>query len=397
MESNWSGRGQHAEYNRTEISELPLVAERLLGTSATARVDSVRCRRIRLARKTVQCNRRMTRKDVMKEVEHLQRIHHRPIVRLIGTYTTSSRDLSVLLYPVAEYNLEQFLATADDPYDDYIIHGVHTHVEGAGILCKRIALQNIFGCLADAVRYIHTRAIKHMDIKPKNILIRAAGYYCLPETPLYTVFLADFGIARSYASVAHADTEGPTSFTRKYAAPEVVVQARRGLSADIFSLGCVFVEVCVALSSNVDHNAPESALDANEAGDGSYSANIPANVTLLDGMSFCASNDGQQSGLVVQMDRLKPTLSEMLSSDPDDRPSIHYVSQYTGPCKCRGSSWQPQLEVARDLNRPMIKARHLTFLALQGVEAQLSTTERLDWVRKQLAPFDETSATIPKT
>ena len=48
---NWSGRGQHAEFDLTEEDLIPLIHEKVLGYSATALVDSVRCRRIRLARK----------------------------------------------------------------------------------------------------------------------------------------------------------------------------------------------------------------------------------------------------------------------------------------------------------------------------------------------------------
>jgi hypothetical protein len=52
-EMGWSGRGQHAEFNHDEFPQIPLVTERILGHSRTAVVESVRCKRIRLARKTV--------------------------------------------------------------------------------------------------------------------------------------------------------------------------------------------------------------------------------------------------------------------------------------------------------------------------------------------------------
>ena len=55
--------------------------------------------------------------------------------------------------------------------------------------------------------------------------------------------MTDFGISRSYRELELADTDGPTSFTWKYAAPEVIQQDLRGLSADIFSLGCVLTEM----------------------------------------------------------------------------------------------------------------------------------------------------------
>ncbi|KAF2022773.1 kinase-like protein, partial [Setomelanomma holmii] len=87
-----------------------------------------------------------------------------------------------------------------------------------------------------AVSFIHSRNVKHMDIKPKNILVRqVAG--------AVKVYVADFGIARSYKTAAESFTDTPISFTRTYAAPEVVMQDIRVNPADIFSLSCVFIEM----------------------------------------------------------------------------------------------------------------------------------------------------------
>ncbi|KAF1980167.1 hypothetical protein BU23DRAFT_396924, partial [Bimuria novae-zelandiae CBS 107.79] len=62
------------------------------------------------------------------------------------------------------------------------------------------------------------------------------------------VYITDFGLAKYYTSIATSETEGPTMFTRKYAAPEVVEQDKRGFAADIFSLGCVFVEIITVIT-----------------------------------------------------------------------------------------------------------------------------------------------------
>jgi serine/threonine protein kinase len=83
-----------------------------------------------------------------------------------------------------------------------------------------------------------------MDIKPQNILVRKRKDR---QGIFYKIYLTDFGIAHAYNQLQDVETEGPTSFTRKYAAPEVVVQESRGFPADIFPLGCVFLELCSAL------------------------------------------------------------------------------------------------------------------------------------------------------
>jgi serine/threonine protein kinase len=90
-----------------------------------------------------------------------------------------------------------------------------------------------------AVAYIHDQNVKHLDIKPLNILVTGSR-----------VYIADFGIARAYKTAEESNTDTPVSFTREYAAPEVVSQEYRDMSANIFSLGCVFMEIVAAALSS---------------------------------------------------------------------------------------------------------------------------------------------------
>lgn len=108
FEHNWSGRGQHVEYDQRSESDIPLSVERVLGYSASAIVESVMCRRLRLARKKIRCTRQLTKSDYVTEVEHLQRLQYAHIVRVVGTYTFR-KDLAILLYPVATWNLDEFM------------------------------------------------------------------------------------------------------------------------------------------------------------------------------------------------------------------------------------------------------------------------------------------------
>jgi hypothetical protein len=227
-ELDWSGRGQHVEYAADEETNIPLQKKEVLGYSATALVQSVQCRRIMLARKTIKCNRRLTKENVVVEVEHLQRLQHSHIVRVVGTYTLR-KSLSILLYPAADENLEELM----DDITDSVLKHEHRAVQ---------AMPQFFGCLSNAIDFIHSMNVKHMDIKPKNILVRQRNNW-------YKVYIADFGIARAYKSAAEAFTDSPVSFTRKYAAPEVIMQDTRGYPADIFSLGCVFIEMFATMAS----------------------------------------------------------------------------------------------------------------------------------------------------
>jgi hypothetical protein len=98
VEQDWSGRGQHAEFQKDEqklINEVLEVQENL-GSTRTAIVQSVKCRRILLARKTITCGKQtMTKQEAIEEVSHLTRLNHAYILRVVGTYV-KGRELSIL-------------------------------------------------------------------------------------------------------------------------------------------------------------------------------------------------------------------------------------------------------------------------------------------------------------
>jgi hypothetical protein len=66
-----------------------------------------------LAWKKIRCNWRLEREDVIKVVEHLQKLQHSHIVRAVGTYVFR-KELCILLYPATEWNLESFLDACVD-------------------------------------------------------------------------------------------------------------------------------------------------------------------------------------------------------------------------------------------------------------------------------------------
>ena len=247
-ERDWSGRGQHAEYAAEEANNIPLKTERTLGSTYTALVESVLCRRIRLARKTIRCRGRMRREDAITEVAHLHRLHHHHIVQVVGTYVLG-RDLCILLYPVAEYDLQSFIESIVDEIfspGDPRGRGPLNHLTK-----KKVEnIQHFFPCLARTMRFMHRARTKHMDIKPKNILVRNMEKSKAEHNSEFKIYIADFGIARTYQTVAESETDGHTAFTPMYSAPEVHSRQTRGFSADIFSLGLVYLEMMAILTSH---------------------------------------------------------------------------------------------------------------------------------------------------
>tara|TARA_R110002003_G_scaffold52_20_gene4500 strand:- start:2621 stop:4060 length:1440 start_codon:yes stop_codon:yes gene_type:complete len=339
-ELDWSGRGQHVEYSTVSEKAIPLKVEGLLGHSATAVVESVMCRRIRLARKKIRCTRPLHKVDYIAEVEHLHRLQHAHILRVVGTYT-HRKDLAILLYPVAPWNLDEFMDELLDTDSR-----VNADVLQFGTWRNRTAAKALrisFGCLTHALAFIHSKNVKHMDIKPKNILIRPMN----PSYSSYKIYIADFGIARSYKSANDAETDSPISFTRTYAAPEVVQQDTRGFSADIFSLGCVFLEMLATLVSKPSRNERQSLSDirTSSSRDSSYHANLDAIQAWYQHLFGAGVPD---AGMPEDIFYLVPRMIEHL---PDQRPAVTELSAKLSTLHCSRCDDGPEPFEAADQDR----------------------------------------------
>lgn len=98
-------------------------------------------------------------------------------------------------------------------------------------------LEQGFGCLSLGLAFMHVRNIRHKDIKPQNILVHH-------ERLIFT----DFGASLDFSN-GRATSEGrPSIWTRRYAPPGVLEYESRDPNADVFSLGCVFIEMFCALA-----------------------------------------------------------------------------------------------------------------------------------------------------
>lgn len=337
METNWSERGQHAEYAAYERGAIPLTVEKLLGRTQRAVVESVRCRRIRLARKTIKCYKRpgMTREDAIREVEHLQRVKHAHVVQIVGTYVIEN-ELAILTYPVAEWNLEDFMQSIFEDSVDSML--------------KAPYLERFITCLASTLNYLHSFPIKHMDIKPTNFLVRNVQNSTVNEHDLYKIYITDFGISRAYESLEDSETGSWTSYTRAYAAREVILQESRGLSADVFSLGCVYAEILAVIA---DTKAPDltsrtywdslhACRECPEIGFRAYQAAVSDICEWLAALPF------EQP----ELDSARNWSVKMLDHDPSKRPSANEVANDPSlPFGCPGCKSGPEaFEVAPPLN-----------------------------------------------
>ena len=112
---------------------------------------------------------------------------------------------------------------------------VHSRLRTGGRLAPKVAC-DIMWQAADALRYIHSRAILHGDIKTENIfLVRSA-------VQRRSVKLLDFGLARPDLGRGAGQIDG----TPEYLAPERIKGAPASTATDIYALGIVFFELMTA-------------------------------------------------------------------------------------------------------------------------------------------------------
>jgi serine/threonine protein kinase len=312
-ELNWSGKGQHVVYLPKDAIPLNVLSH--LGASSTAKVEKVLCRRIALARKTMRCSHQWTVEDALREVYHLQNLRHSHIVQLVGSYL-QGRNFSILMYPVADCHLGTFLEdTADSKGANLSVEDEASYQTRMGFLVESL------GCLTSAIAYIHEETTKHMDIKPQNILVRSIAF----ERYRWRIYLADFGLSRSFASQGHSQTDGPISRTPRYCAPEVYYYERRGRAADIFSLGCVFIEMMSVVKGKHPHDFAE--FRRGNGHDESFHANLERVLEWTDHIGGEPDSPYLLNHSIYRQLWLEPeevsVLKNMVAYEPEARPTAH--------------------------------------------------------------------------
>ncbi|KAJ4377488.1 hypothetical protein N0V83_000313 [Neocucurbitaria cava] len=220
---------RHTHFAKGE--EFPLTIGDVLGHGGYGSVRKVysplsgRTYALKTFRRTKQ-NRREV-ESFMTELQILQRIDHHHCVELIASYT-DPKTFGLIMSPVADCNLSMFYNRVTGNEDN-----------------QRI-LRTFFGCLAHALWFLHDSKIRHRDIKPENILVKGSE-----------VYLADFGVSLDWANLVRSTTTEDSAKSWIYCAPEVAKLQKRNSSADIWSLGCVFIEMLTVLKGFTAHDLRE--------------------------------------------------------------------------------------------------------------------------------------------
>jgi hypothetical protein len=299
-EYDWCGRGMHVDFEPGE--KIPLEVCDSVGHGSTSSVDIVKCRRIKLARKLTYLTPRTDKKALLKEVQALQKLKHAHVVQLIGTYR-QGRKFAALLHPVADMDLAQYLEEARYMSDgnQYLVGTSDPARPYRDILSKGSL------CLLSALRYVHESGVKHMDIKPANILLKK---YQADEAHsnniAYKFYLCDFGIAQVLDPNERSQTETYPGKTPMYASPEVATYDVHGRASDIFSLGCVLLEMVTVYS-------------------GLTVESLKTHIGELDKPSYYHTRLDRVRPWIYNLDGMKVSnkiILNMLEERPEDRPSL---------------------------------------------------------------------------
>ncbi len=231
------------DYENVSEADLPYELLGNLGFGHSGNVERVRDRNTDAiyARKTIRITtRRLSRQEKSKvfqnEVKIIRALEcHHHIISVFATYTTESH-FGLILDPVAsDGDLDHYLAGYWKIADEETVN--EAGESDPRLETMKVILEQAFGCLTSGLAFMCQKRVRHRDIKPNNILVHNGRV-------LYT----DFGYSFDSSGFSRSTTEGRPSFlTRKYSAPEVLEYEKKSSKSDVYSLGCVFIELLFAL------------------------------------------------------------------------------------------------------------------------------------------------------
>ncbi|KAL9657568.1 hypothetical protein ABK040_000995 [Willaertia magna] len=151
--------------------------------------------------------------EVTKEINLMKDLKHENIVRYLGAELNRRKGkLYIYLELVDGGSLQEILKHCGKLHESVV---------------RQYTKQILFG-----LKYLHDKNIIHRDIKGANILVDAKNG---------TVKLADFGHSKRLTDLTQSvNIKG----TPMWMAPELIRENKCSKASDIWSLGCVIVEMC---------------------------------------------------------------------------------------------------------------------------------------------------------
>jgi serine/threonine protein kinase len=296
--------GSHVEYqvqNAVPVKELP---KRLVTYTKTPskRLDCVSCpgelNNAVLVRKRLDVTSRPDKTSILNQIKSYHRLDHWNIARITSSY---ARGQTVAFLTPYHTTLDEYLETFCGPSEAEQLFTWCTH-------------------LASALKYMHDRNVCHRAIRPQKILID-------PHTQ--RIYFAVFGITHPGRAGGGLMAPFSTDPAYVYAAPEQITERQRGPPADVFALGCIFLDMVTAAKGM--EPSVLAAYRSEESHDASFHANLErVNVWVekLKSMKTRSGGSERKERVASSLKRVLTSVEAMLKAEPSKRPPMKKVLEY---------------------------------------------------------------------
>lgn len=185
------------------------------------------------AAKFIKCSKAQDKDDVLHEVEIMQAVGHKTLLRLVDAFQTASEFILVMELVTGG---ELFERVVEDEFisENEVIHYMKQILEG--------------------VEHMHSKNVLHLDLKPENIMI------VRPNSN--RIKLIDFGLARKYNPKENLKVMFGTP---EFVAPEVLTYDRITPATDLWSIGVIAYVLLSGLSPFMGDNDAETLVNVQTA------------------------------------------------------------------------------------------------------------------------------------
>lgn len=282
--------------------------------------------------------------DAIEEANAMKGLRHPHVTALLGIFYSECCD-HLVLFPAGRCDLADFLACISQTACRQ--GSENEHANGRLVASRTPAtidygdplnlplhekldyIQGYFLCLCQALAYLHKSKVRHKDIKLENIIIDDSR----------NVVLVDFGISKQDETdldkwgITHQPN--PPS-TLRTSPPELAKGDVRDPRSDVWSLGCVFIEMISPLFGRTPKECQEHCRRYNAKSgtvNNAFWDNQERIRTWIDDLQLRDFRDARHERTAKTA---LSTLQQMLSEDKIERP--HAASLWTSfdfaPNKC---------------------------------------------------------------